>query len=36
MSYLDCHNHTAEWSDGRQSIEQILERAKEEGVRMGL
>ncbi len=36
MTYLDCHNHTAEWSDGRQSIEQILERAKEEGVRVGL
>lgn len=36
MSYLDCHNHTAEWSDGRQSIEQILGRAKEEGVRVGL
>ncbi len=36
MNYLDCHNHTAEWSDGRQSIEQILERAKEEKVRVGL
>lgn len=36
MTYLDCHNHTAEWSDGRQSIEQILARAKEEGVRVGL
>jgi histidinol phosphatase-like PHP family hydrolase len=36
MNYLDCHNHTAEWSDGRQSIEQILQRAKEEGVRVGL
>ena len=36
MRYLDCHNHTAEWSDGRQSIDQILERAKEEGVRVGL
>ncbi len=36
MSFLDCHNHTAEWSDGRQSIEKVLERAKEEGVRVGL
>jgi histidinol phosphatase-like PHP family hydrolase len=36
LSYLDCHNHTAEWSDGRQSIEQVLQRAKEEGVRVGL
>ncbi|HVZ79700.1 MAG TPA: PHP domain-containing protein [bacterium] len=36
MTYLDCHNHTAEWSDGRQSIEQILARAKEETVRVGL
>ncbi len=36
MTYLDCHNHTAEWSDGRQSIEQIMARAKEEGVRVGL
>ena len=36
MSYLDCHNHTAEWSDGRQSIEQVLERSKAEGVRVGL
>jgi len=36
MSYLDCHNHTAEWSDGRQSIEQVMERAKLEGVRVGL
>ena len=36
MSYLDCHNHTAEWSDGRQSIEEVLQRAKEEGVRVGL
>lgn len=36
MKYLDCHNHTAEWSDGRQSIEEILQRAKEEGVRVGL
>lgn len=36
MNFLDCHNHTAEWSDGRQSVEQILERAKEEGVRVGL
>ncbi len=36
MKYLDCHNHTAEWSDGRQSIEQVIERAKEEGVRVGL
>ena len=36
MNFLDCHNHTAEWSDGRQSIEQIMARAKEEGVRVGL
>ncbi len=36
MSYLDCHNHTAEWSDGRQSIEQVIEKAKAEGVRVGL
>lgn len=36
MSFLDCHNHTAEWSDGRQSIEQVIQRAKEEGVRVGL
>ena len=36
MSLLDCHNHTAEWSDGRQSIEQVLERAREEGVRVGI
>ena len=36
MSLLDCHNHTAEWSDGRQSIEQVMERAKAEGVRVGL
>lgn len=36
MQLLDCHNHTAEWSDGRQSIEDILARAKEEGVRVGL
>ena len=36
MQYLDCHNHTAEWSDGRQSIEQVMERARAEGVRVGL
>jgi histidinol phosphatase-like PHP family hydrolase len=36
VSFLDCHNHTAEWSDGRQSIEQVLQRAREEGVRVGL
>src|SRR5258708_4994304 len=36
MKYLDCHNHTAEWSDGRQSIEQVIQRAKEERVRVGL
>jgi len=36
MTFLDCHNHTAEWSDGRQSVEEILQRAKEEGVRVGL
>lgn len=36
MKYLDCHNHTAEWSDGRQSIEQVIEKAKMEGVRVGL
>jgi len=36
VSLLDCHNHTAEWSDGRQSVEEILARAKEEGVRVGL
>jgi histidinol phosphatase-like PHP family hydrolase len=36
MRLLDCHNHTAEWSDGRQSIEQVMARAKEEGVRVGL
>lgn len=36
MKYLDCHNHTAEWSDGRQSIEQVIEKAKLEGVRVGL
>ena len=35
-SLLDCHNHTAAWSDGRQSVEQLLERGKEEGVRVGL
>ena len=36
MKLLDCHNHTAEWSDGRQSIEQVVEKAKLEGVRVGL
>jgi len=36
VGYLDCHNHTAEWSDGRQSIEEVLQRAKAEGVRVGL
>ncbi len=36
LSYLDCHSHTAEWSDGRQSIEQVLEKARAEGVRVGL
>jgi histidinol phosphatase-like PHP family hydrolase len=36
MKYLDCHNHTAEWSDGRQSIEQVVEKARLEGVRVGL
>jgi histidinol phosphatase-like PHP family hydrolase len=36
VKYLDCHNHTAEWSDGRQSIEQVIEKAKLEGVRVGL
>ncbi|HVM32119.1 MAG TPA: PHP domain-containing protein [bacterium] len=36
MSFLDCHNHTAEWSDGRQSIEQVMEKARLEGVRVGL
>ncbi len=33
---LDCHTHTAEWSDGSQSIEQVLQRAGEEGIRVGL
>jgi histidinol phosphatase-like PHP family hydrolase len=36
MDLLDCHNHTAEWSDGHQSIEQILECSRETGVRVGL
>jgi len=36
VKLLDCHNHTAEWSDGRQSIEQVIEKAKSEGVRVGL
>jgi histidinol phosphatase-like PHP family hydrolase len=36
MAFLDCHNHTAEWSDGRQSIEQVMEKAKLESVRVGL
>ncbi len=36
MSFLDCHTHTAEWSDGRQSIEEVMARAKAEGVRVGL
>jgi histidinol phosphatase-like PHP family hydrolase len=36
MKLLDCHNHTAEWSDGRQSIEQVIEKARLEGVRVGL
>ncbi len=36
MNYLDCHTHTAEWSDGRQSIEEVMTRAKAEGVRVGL
>jgi histidinol phosphatase-like PHP family hydrolase len=36
MKLLDCHNHTAEWSDGRQSIEQVVEKARLEGVRVGL
>jgi histidinol phosphatase-like PHP family hydrolase len=36
MKYIDCHNHTAEWSDGRQSIEQVVEKARLEGVRVGL
>lgn len=34
--WADCHNHTAEWSDGRQSIEQILERAEKEKVCVGV
>ncbi len=33
---LDCHTHTAEWSDGSQSIEQVLKRAAEEDIRVGL
>jgi histidinol phosphatase-like PHP family hydrolase len=36
LNYLDCHNHTAEWSDGRQSIEQVMEKARIEKVRVGL
>jgi histidinol phosphatase-like PHP family hydrolase len=36
MDLLDCHNHTAEWSDGRQSIDQILEKSRLTGVRVGL
>ncbi len=36
MNFLDCHTHTAEWSDGRQSIEEVMARAKAEGVRVGL
>jgi len=36
MNLLDCHNHTAEWSDGRQSIDQILEKSRLTGVRVGL
>src|ERR1700677_1378791 len=36
MALLDCHNHTAEWSDGRQSIEQVLEKSRIEKVRVGL
>lgn len=36
MSLLDCHNHTAEWSDGNQSIEEVLESGKLHGVRVGM
>jgi histidinol phosphatase-like PHP family hydrolase len=36
VSFLDCHTHTAEWSDGRQSIEEVMVNAKAEGVRVGL
>ena len=36
MDLLDTHNHTAEWSDGHQSIEKIIERSAATGVRVGL
>ncbi len=32
---LDLHNHLKGWSDGRQTAEQLLERASEAGVRVG-
>ena len=32
---LDTHNHLKGWSDGRQTAEQLLERAEEAGVRAG-
>lgn len=36
MDLLDCHNHTQGWSDGRQTIEAILEKSSRTGVRVGL
>lgn len=36
MSLLDCHTHTAEWSDGHQSIEEVMDKAQAERVRVGL
>jgi histidinol phosphatase-like PHP family hydrolase len=36
LDLLDCHNHTSDWSDGRQSIDQILEKSRTTGIRVGL
>ncbi len=33
---LDTHNHLKGWSDGRQTIEELLDHAKTMGVRVGL
>jgi histidinol phosphatase-like PHP family hydrolase len=33
---LDTHNHLRDWSDGRQTIEELLECAKNLGVRVGV
>lgn len=35
MKWLDCHTHT-EWSDGRQSVEQVLECARQQFVWVGI